>query len=127
MGVSLEARVPLIDHRVFEFAWRLPFEMKVRDGQSKWILRQLVDRMIPSELMARPKAGFGIPIGDWLRGPLKDWAGDLLEEGKIRREGYFDVNKVSRKWNEHLDGSGSWQYDIWDILMFQAWLDKAEK
>ena len=127
MGVSLEARVPLIDHRVFEFAWRLPLTMKVRERQSKWILRQLVYRMIPADLMERPKAGFGIPIGEWLRGPLKQWAGDLLDESRIRRDGYFDAALVVTKWNEHLRGIGSWHYDLWDILMFQAWLDKAQK
>ncbi len=124
MAVALEARVPLIDHRVVEFAWRLPENVKVRNGASKWLLRQVLYRHVPPELIERPKMGFGIPLGEWLRGPLRDWAETLLNEQRLRQAGLLDAGMVRRYWADHLDGRRNWQYLIWDVLMLEAWRER---
>jgi asparagine synthase (glutamine-hydrolysing) len=124
MAVALEARVPILDHRVVEFAWRLPRAAKIRGGQSKWLLRQVLYRHVPKELVERPKMGFGIPLGEWLRGPLRDWAETLLSERRLREGGLFDTAQVRRHWAEHLGGQRNREYLLWDVLMFEAWRDR---
>ncbi|HWK61996.1 MAG TPA: asparagine synthase (glutamine-hydrolyzing) [Eoetvoesiella sp.] len=123
MANSLETRVPLLDHRVIELAWRLPLDMKIRHGKGKWLLRQVLFRHVPAELIERPKKGFSIPLATWLRGPLRQWAENLLDETRLRREGYFDPMPIRQAWKQHLGGRRDCSTRLWCILMFQAWLE----
>jgi len=123
MAVGLESRVPFLDHRVVEFSWKIPMSMKYRDRNGKWLLRQLLNRYVPRQLMERPKMGFGIPIDDWLRGPLREWGEELLKEDRIRQEGFLDHLTVRKMWCEHISGKRRWHYTMWNLLMFQAWLE----
>ena len=123
MSVSLETRVPFLDPDVVEWAWRLPVSMKVRGGQGKWALRQILYRHVPRELIERPKAGFAVPVGSWLRGPLRDWAENLIAEQRLREEGWLDVGHVRQLWQDHLSGRRDWSTRLWNVLMYQAWLD----
>lgn len=124
MAVALEARVPLLDHRVVELAWRLPPDFLYRQGQGKWILRRILDRHVPAQLVERPKMGFGIPLESWLRGPLREWAEDLLSPERLKREGYLNPEPVRLKWREHLSGKRNWQYLLWDVLVWESWLER---
>ena len=124
MAVSLETRVPLLDHRVVEFAWRVPFEYKVRNGQTKWLLRQVLHRHVPRELIERPKMGFGVPISSWLRGPLREWAESLLAEPRLREQGFFRSAPIRRLWQSHLAGAVGNEHRLWTVLMFQSWLEE---
>ena len=121
MAVSLEARGPLLDYRLFEFAWRVPLEFKQRDGKGKWILRELLNRYVPRELVDRPKSGFAIPVAEWLRGPLREWAEDLLSENRLRQQGLLDSTVVRSVWKEHLDGY-NWSERLWSVLMLESWI-----
>jgi asparagine synthase (glutamine-hydrolysing) len=125
MSVALETRVPLLDHRLVELAWRLPMRSKVRDGKGKWILRELLARDVPRELFERPKAGFGIPVGQWLAGPLRPWAEDLLSPSALRADGLLDVIETRRIWDDHTSGRWDAGFALWPILMFQAWLHRT--
>lgn len=127
MAVSLEGRVPYLDHRVVEFAWGLPLGMRARDGQGKWLLRRVLDRYVPRELVERPKMGFGLPVGSWVRGPLRDWAESMLDPTRLRREGYLNPGPVRAAWADHLSGRRNRQYELWDVLMFQAWLEASSR
>ena len=124
MANSLETRVPLLDHRVVEMAWSLPMAMKMREGKSKWILRQVLHQYVPEKLIERPKAGFGIPLGDWLRGPLRDWVEALLDETRLQQEGFFNVEYIRAKWQAHLEERRNHSTFLWNILMFQVWLEE---
>ena len=124
MGASLEVRTPYLDHRVVEFVWSLPLRLKLRGGEGKWILRRLLSRYVPASLIQRPKMGFAVPVGEWLRGPLKDWAEDLLRESRLREEGFFRANSIRAMWEQHASGERDRQYCLWGVLMFQAWLDE---
>ncbi len=122
MGVSLESRVPFLDHRIVEFAWRLPIDYKIKNRQGKAILRKILYKYVPEELFERPKMGFAVPFGEWLKGPLKDWASELLDEKRIKEEGYLDSEIVKNIWNEHLSGVNNWRSILWSVLMFESWL-----
>jgi asparagine synthase (glutamine-hydrolysing) len=127
MATSLETRVPFLDHRVAELAWRLPLHMKIRNGQGKWALRQVLYKYVPKELIDRPKAGFAIPVGQWLRGPLKDWAEELLNEKRLELEGYFHPKPIREKWRQHLSGQFDHTPSLWAVLMFQSWLESSSQ
>lgn len=122
MGVGLETRAPFLDHRVVELAWRLPMHLKIRGRVGKWILRALLGQYVPPALFDRPKMGFGVPLAEWLRGPLLDWADDLLSTPRLEREGFFSTNVIAERWQQHRSGARNWQYQLWDVLMFEAWL-----
>jgi len=121
MAVGLEARVPLLDHRLVEFAWKIPLEMKIRNGVSKWPLRQVLYKYVPQALMKRPKTGFGVPIEHWLRGPLRQWAEHLLSDEALSRHGMLNEEAIREKWKEHLSGTRNWQGMLWNVLVFQDW------
>jgi len=125
MGVSLEARVPLLDPRVLEFAWTLPLSMKVKHGRGKWLLRQVLQAYVPRDLVERPKRGFSVPIGAWLRGPLRDWCETLLDRRRLEVEGFLDARLVRSVWHQFLVERRPWEHLLWDVLMFQAWLSAA--
>jgi asparagine synthase (glutamine-hydrolysing) len=124
MACSLETRVPFLDHRVSKIAWQLPTNMKIRGNEGKWALRQILYRHVPRELIERPKAGFSIPLGSWLRGPLRQWAETLLSEDRLSKEGYFYPEPIRTMWSDHLRGKRDWGHKLWTILMFQSWLEE---
>ena len=126
MGVSLETRVPFLDHRIVEFSWRLARHHKLRGDSAKWVLRELLYKHVPRALIERPKQGFAIPLASWLRGPLRDWAQDLLDPAQLRAQGFFDEAKVSALWADHQRGSKNGQYPLWDVLTFQVWKRSAQ-
>ncbi|MBA3632970.1 MAG: asparagine synthase (glutamine-hydrolyzing) [Acidobacteria bacterium] len=125
MGVSLEARAPLLDYRVVEFAWRVPFALKLKNGRAKWLLDKLLNKYVPREITDRPKMGFDVPVAGWLRGDLREWAEGLLDEARLRREGFLNPQAVSAKWQEHLSGKRNHQHALWAVLMFQAWFEET--
>lgn len=124
MSCSLEARVPLLDHRVFAFAWKIPPNWRMREGKGKYFLRKVLEKYVPSRLVDRPKMGFGIPIGQWITGPLRDWAEELLSEKRLQSDGIFRPRKIRAIWNRHVSGASNWEYHLWTILMLQAWLGR---
>ncbi|HZV03585.1 MAG TPA: asparagine synthase C-terminal domain-containing protein, partial [Gemmataceae bacterium] len=127
MAVSLETRVPMLDHRVAEIAWRLPLSMKIRNGRGKWALRKVLNRYLPANIFERPKAGFTVPIGQWLRGPLRDWAEALIDERRLSNEGYLNHATVRALWREHVSEQRDWSARLWRIMMFQAWLESQRQ
>lgn len=127
MGTSLESRVPFLDHSVVEFAWQIPQAFKINAHSGKWILRQLLYRYVDKDLIERPKQGFSVPIDQWLRGPLRDWAESLIDESRLVNEGYLNPKPIRLKWQEHITGKRNWQHHLWDVLMFQSWLELKDR
>jgi asparagine synthase (glutamine-hydrolysing) len=127
MSTSLETRVPLLDHRVVEFAWSLPNKLKCKGGEGKRILRKVLNRYVPNELVDRPKQGFAVPIVDWLRGSLRPWADALLDESRLRQQGFFNATTVRQRWDEHLQDRRDWSAALWNVLMFEAWVDSETR
>jgi asparagine synthase (glutamine-hydrolysing) len=123
MANSLEVRVPMLDHRVVELAWQLPLDKKIRDKSGKWVLREVLYKYVPKELIERPKKGFSIPLAQWLRGPLREWAEPLIAEKRLIEEGYFYPDKIRQAWREHLQGKKDNSSKLWSVLMFQSWLE----
>jgi asparagine synthase (glutamine-hydrolysing) len=123
MAVGLESRAPFLDHNLVEFAWRVPLDARFRHQQGKWLLRQLLHEYVPAAMVERPKMGFGVPIDQWLRGPLRDWAEQLLDSRTMQQQGWLDAKAVQRMWRAHKEGLADWQYQLWTVLMFQAWLE----
>ena len=121
MAASLETRVPLLDHRVVELAFSLPPSYKFREGQSKWPLRRILHKHVPRSLIDRPKGGFGVPVADWLRGPLREWADDLLSPASLAKDGLLVPDPIVRTWQQHRSGTHNWENRLWIVLMFQAW------
>jgi asparagine synthase (glutamine-hydrolysing) len=126
MAVSLETRLPYLDYKIVQFASSLPMNMRFRKGKGKWLLRQVLHAYVPPSLLDRPKMGFGVPVGDWLRGPLKDWACSLINKNKLKDEGYFNAPAVEEIWLQHLSGRYHRTHELWNILMFQSWLENNE-
>ena len=122
MAVSLETRAPFLDHKIVEYAFNLHQKFKVRNGNTKWILKKILNEYMPKTYFDRPKMGFAVPIGKWLRGPLKEWAGELLNDSKLKNEGYFNHKEIKLKWDQHISKTHNWDYHLWDVLMFQSWL-----
>ena len=122
MANSLESRVPYLDHRVVELAWRMPASLKIRNGEGKWLLRQILSRYVPENMFDRPKMGFANPLHQWLRGPLREWAEELLDRSRLEKEGFFDPEPIREMWKAHLCGASNEQHSLWIVLMFQAWL-----
>ena len=125
MFSSLETRIPLLDQNIVEFAWSLPFQTKFFNNETKWPLKQILYKYVPKKLIDRPKMGFSVPLGDWLRGPLRDWAEELISERRLKNDGYFDSLMVRKMWDEHLSKKYNWQHKLWNVLIFQSWLDNT--
>jgi asparagine synthase (glutamine-hydrolysing) len=126
MATSLETRAPFLDHNIIELAWRLPLELKIKNNSGKLILRNILENYVPNSLMERPKVGFGLPLKDWLRGPLREWAEDLLDETRMTEEGFFYAAPIQSLWREHIYNQADYTEFLWSILMFQAWLREAK-
>jgi asparagine synthase (glutamine-hydrolysing) len=126
MGNSLETRVPFLDHRIVELSQRIPLSMQIRNGTGKSVLRNILYKHVPKELIERPKAGFGIPLGSWLRGPLRSWVEELINTNRLESEGYLDSALVDKIWREHLSGQRDWSFRIWSVVIFQQWLESLK-